>query len=49
VGVKDVGVMIGLLVWEGREDNLLKDFGITQRILLDWEWGGKEKKIDQVL
>jgi hypothetical protein len=26
VGVKDVGVMIGKMVWEGREDNLLKLF-----------------------
>jgi hypothetical protein len=25
-GVKDVGVMIGKMVWEGREDNLLKRF-----------------------
>jgi hypothetical protein len=26
VGVKDVGVMIGKMVWEGREDNLVKEF-----------------------
>jgi hypothetical protein len=26
VGVKDVGHMIGKMVWEGREDNLLKGF-----------------------
>jgi TPR repeat protein len=27
VGVKDVGVMIGKMVWEGREDNLVKSLG----------------------
>ena len=26
IGVKDVGAMIGKLVWEGREENLLKSF-----------------------
>jgi hypothetical protein len=26
VGVKDVGVMIGKMVWEGREENLVKMF-----------------------
>jgi hypothetical protein len=26
VGVKDVGVMMGKLVWEGREENLLQGF-----------------------
>jgi hypothetical protein len=28
VGTKDVGVVIGKMVWEGREDNLLKEFGM---------------------
>jgi TPR repeat protein len=27
VGVKDVGIVIGKMVWEGREDNLVKEFG----------------------
>jgi hypothetical protein len=27
MGVKDVGAMIGKMVWEGREDNLVKSFG----------------------